>query len=215
MHKKVVFLGDSLTSGDNNQGKSFVDYISGDFDIVKLGVSGTTMGEYSIYPVDGYSLLFQIRRHENAIKSADVIVLEYGVNDTTAGIVGNVSFVQELIAFVKAVDAITQLNPKAKLLFLSLSQDKKTLDFYALCQERYIETDYLYGYARTVCMMFEEWTGWYEKLISAIERKVEVIPMIDNKNWMLEYMDADDLHPTDEGYRLIADKVFGVLTGIL
>lgn len=215
MHKKVVFLGDSLTSGDNNQGKSFVDYISGDFDIVKLGVSGTTMGEYSIYPVDGYSLLSQIRRHENAIKSADVIVLEYGVNDTTAGIVGNVSFVQELIAFVKAVDAIEQLNPEAKLLFLSLSQDKKTLDFYALCQERYITNDYLYGYARTVCMMFEEWTGWYEKLISAIERKVEVIPMIDNKNWMLEYMDADDLHPTDEGYRLIADKVFGVLTEIL
>ena len=65
---KNLFFGDSLTSGENNDGKSFVEYIPHS---EKVGVSGTTIGEYSIYPVDGYSLLSQIPRNIEKIKKAE------------------------------------------------------------------------------------------------------------------------------------------------
>ena len=116
-----LFFGDSLTAGENNNNISFVDYVKGN--TMNLGISGTTIGEYSIYPVDGNSLLGVINRNQNAIKTSDKIFLEYGCNDVAAIMCGFATIQIVTVSLVKAIDWIKQLNPRCKIYFLALGDE--------------------------------------------------------------------------------------------
>lgn len=66
---KVVFFGDSLTVGEGNKNISFADLAFQDATKVKLCESGSTVGEYSIYPVDGNSLLSKLFQNVRDVKT--------------------------------------------------------------------------------------------------------------------------------------------------
>lgn len=198
----TVFLGDSFTSGENNDRVSFVDYFSG---ISRnLGISGTTMGEYSIYPVDGYSLLSVIGKNEKVISNADIIVLEYGINDTSAIMCGFVTMQKVIVSFVKALDWIKQINPNATIYFLSLSNSSDIIQLFAYAQCWYLKNDYFKFYDFDFPASI--WRGNYEVLIEKISKMVTVIPMFDYIEWD-KHIDVDGMHPNNFGYKLIADTL--------
>ena len=204
--KKMLFMGDSLTSGENNSFTSYVQYLDKNkCNATRLAVSGTTIGEYSLYPVDGFSLVSQVKRHKMQIASADVIFLEYGVNDASAIIAGNVTYQQVLISFIKALDAIKQTNPEAEIKFLALSSDMDVLFTYARYQHKYLKEDYFKGY--DIVDTKGMWALNYARLMRDIAKRVEVIPMILDVNQLERYMDRDNIHPNDTGYKKIAEVI--------
>lgn len=205
---KIVFFGDSFTSGENNGNISFTDYISSEFDICNFGISGTTIGEYSIYPVDGNSLLGNIGKHKNIISTADVICLEYGINDTTSVLCGFATQQQVVISFVKAVDWIRQINPNAKIIFLSLSDDKQVIYEYAQLQVKYLTDDYFNGYDFYIPSNL--WFTTYLEIIKEISKKCKIINMYINA-YSLDHLSSDNIHPDDYGYQIIAGNIEGQL----
>ena len=198
-----LFFGDSMTSGENNGNVSYADYISNS---IKIGVSGTTIGEYSIYPVDGNSLLSLIPKHIKEIKEAENIFIEYGINDTTSILVGNVKATQVLVAFVKALDYIKQINPEAKLYFLVAENATISL---ALSQYKYLRNDYMKNYWSEDAGNAKDWAQLYEEFISVVVSKsdVKIIEMFNNDKEYRDNLDTDGLHPTDKGYRMIAENI--------
>lgn len=198
----TLFLGDSFTSGENNDNISFADYVKGNSH--NLGISGTTIGEYSIYPVDGNSLLSIISKNTELISNADKIFIEYGINDVSAIMCGFTTEQHVIISFVKALDWIKQLNPNADIYFLALSEDRDIIENFAKLQCTYLKTDYFKFYD----FIFPKsiWSTTYVSLIRALAKVVKVVPMITEFSFE-EHIDKDNLHPNDKGYRLIAETV--------
>lgn len=200
-----LFFGDSLTSGDNNNHKSYVDYIS---DSKKIGISGTTIGEYSIYPVDGNSLLSQIPRYTKEIKEAENIFLEYGINDSTAMLTNYVTGSKVLIDFVKAIDAIKQLNPNAKIYFLTVFGVSNA---FGETQTKYLNNEYLKKYCEYKKQSYKpiEWVGVYYGFLGNVidPSGIECIEMFENDEQYLDNLDEDGLHPNDKGYQIIAENI--------
>lgn len=94
--KKLLFIGDSFTAGENNNFISYAQYLDKNYDSTQIGVAGTTIGEYSLYLVDGFSLLSQIQRYKDDISKAGTIFLEYGINDISSMLGNKVSYQQIL-----------------------------------------------------------------------------------------------------------------------
>lgn len=197
-----VFLGDSFTAEEANNWSSFVNYMPGV--VHNVGISGTTMGEYSIYPVDGNSLVSMVYKQSSFIKRADVIFIEYGINDTSAIMCGFSDIRKCVVSFVKAIDAIKQINPRAKIYFLSLSNRSDIIHLFANAQCKYLEEEYFGGY--NFSFPVSKWRETYLQLISYIERKVDTIPMFDSIDWDTE-IGEDGLHPNDLGYQNIANNI--------
>lgn len=198
---RTVFLGDSFTSGETNGDFSFCDYVSGTS--YNMGISGTTIGEYSIYPVDGNSLLSVISRSVDVIKKADTIFIEYGINDTSAIMCGFATEDTVIVSFVKALDWLKQINPGAKIYFLTLSNKQNIIKLFGEKQCRYLEQDYFKGYSFKFPSNI--WVDNYCNIIKQVEKRVVTVPMFGNfEPWMLG---DDDLHPSDAGYKVIAENL--------
>ena len=202
--KKIICFGDSLLEGSNSKTR-FTDYlIDNNTDVINNGISGTTIGEYSIYPVDGSSLL-SIYTKDDRIKDADTIILEYGSNDVTAIMCGFTDIDKVMISFVKALDGIRQLNPTANIKFLSVTDDNKILLSYAELQCLYLEEDYFINY--NFKFPVSKWADTYKYLIDAISKSVPVIPMVVDKDFMDKFISSDCLHPNEDGHRIIATNI--------
>lgn len=200
----ILFFGDSLTEGSNSS-MSFTDYLDTKFDARNLGVSGTTIGEYSIYPVDGNSLLSQIKKHIDLIKSASDIFIEYGSNDVSAVMCGFATIQTVTVSFVKAVDWIKQLNPDAKIWFLSFGSEYIVRDRgRSMCD--YLENDYFSKFNFTFPLSL--YVDTYEKIIYNISKVCDIINMFDDE--MLndkEYISDDNIHPNEKGHARIAQNI--------
>ena len=192
-----IFFGDSFTSGETCVCGSFADRIG---DSINVGVSGTTIGEYSIYPVDGNSLLNRIDKFYGKIKYANTIYLEYGINDVSAILCGFTTLQTVIISFVKAIDWIKQINPRANIIFLSLSNNSDIINMFAKSQCDYLSNDYFKGYNFQIPISL--WQENYKKLIEAVSQRVEVRYMFDTIDWDNE-IGEDGLHPNDLGYEHI------------
>lgn len=70
---KLLFIVDSFTIGENNNFTSYVQYLDMTYNSTRLGVPGSTIGEYSLYLVDGFSLLSQIDKYKDGISKAHAI----------------------------------------------------------------------------------------------------------------------------------------------
>lgn len=108
MNKHVVFIGDSMTSGENNGNKSYAHYfqeLNKDSMVNILGVSGSCFGNYSIYPVED-NLVSLINSNQYKFKNADLVVIEFGVNDAAAVSLGYVDLIKVYISINRAVDFI-------------------------------------------------------------------------------------------------------------
>lgn len=200
---RALFFGDSFTSGEGSNNVSFPEYMP--FSERNLGISGTTIGEYSIYPVDGNSLLSIIEINAEIIKNSDTIFLEYGINDTTSILCGFATLQKVVISFVKAIDWIRQLNPNCKIMFLSLSDNDIIIKDYAQLQCKYLGEVYFSNYDFNIPATI--WANTYTNLISAIKKTCTVIPMIQYEKFLSEHLSDDNLHPNSVGYKKISDTI--------
>lgn len=205
---KVVFFGDSFTEGDIDSGYSFADFVDmpskESTTTYVSGIGGTTIGEYSIYPVDGYSLLERLKS-DNSWRDADYIFLEFGINDVSAILAGFVSEKVVLVSFVKALDFIKQINPKAEIIFLSLSYMDSIIRETALLQCHYLKEDYFKGFDFDIPQTL--WYNNYKTLVNKISTICRVIPMIDYDCFYDEYLSYDNLHPNVGGYKVIGKTI--------
>lgn len=203
---KVLFFGDSFTSGENNNFTSYVEKLELS-DYVNYGVSGTTFGNYSIYPVGENDFLSQIHKHEIEIESADIICFEYGINDATSYMLGYVNKNQVILDIIKSLDYIKQLNPKAKLIYLQVSDLDNCLDEIYKAQVEYLEEEYL----KDVYEVLSNKNDWKELIKTQnciLSGKVDKkIVLIDNKSFFDNYIDIDKIHPNDKGYEIISNKI--------
>lgn len=207
---KLLFIGDSITEGQGSG--SYVEYVAKllpGHQVKKLGISGTTIGEYSLYPVEGDSLLYKLKTEEykQAIRDADLIYLEYGCNDISAVVAGNVTYSQVLFAFVKAIDAIHQINCKAQITFLALSCSSLILQKFSKNVISYLNEYYK---AISYCLpsaAVNAWAKKYQEFIEDIQGTVEVVDMILSTLFLEDYLAEDKLHPTLEGYEIIAYEI--------
>ena len=209
--KSVIFFGDSITEGANST-IDFVEYLSrgrstpGVMNATyNVAVSGTTIGEYSIYPVDGNSLSALYPKTD--LKNFDTIFLEYGVNDVSSIMCGFTTLDKVIISFVKAIDGIKQCTD-ADIKFLALSTDYGIINKYAQLQCDYLSNDYFKGYK----FQFPPniWASNYEKLIRAVSKRVDVIPMIEDVKFFdknAETISVDNLHPNSKGHYIIAENI--------
>lgn len=209
-----LFFGDSITEGSGSRIR-FTDCLN-DFttaepaDLIEnKGISGTTLGEYSIYPVDGKSLLSLLKTWNNTyIKMADTIILEYGINDVSAIMCDFTSCEKVIVTFVKAIDWIRQLNPYCKIHCLSISDDDDIISAYAELQCKYLENEYFKGYGFT--FPHGIWQSNYMKLIDGFKKRANVIPMITDSSFLQEssHLLCDDrLHPNELGHKKIAETI--------
>lgn len=198
MRNKILFFGDSLTSAENNNYKGFVEKLSFS-NYINYGVSGTTFGNYSLYPVKDNDLLSLLYKHTNKLKSAKIIILEYGINDTSAIFANYTSLSTAIISFVKCVDYIKQVS-SAKIYFIELGCN---VDLFAKSQTNYLLNNYLSVVPITPC---SSWKSIYNSLINIVK---EILPSIKLTLSPLtkDHIDTDEIHPNDIGYNIIAEDI--------
>lgn len=199
----VLFFGDSLTEGQNCE-KSFTDFLPQAWDIYNFGVGGTTIGEYSIYPVDGQSLLGQIANHQELIKHADTIFIEYGSNDVSAIMCGFATVKTVIVSFIKAIDWIKQLNPDVKIIFLTFGGNVVVSQKGSrMCD--YLNNEYFAKFDFTFPVSW--YSDTYNKIIYDISKVCDTIYMFDIDSMGDEYLSDDKIHPNVEGHKRIAETI--------
>lgn len=192
-----LFVGDSFTEAANNDGVGFPEYLSLDGEVRVVGVSGTTVDRYSLYPVNRYDLLSQITRHPDTFSTADVICFEYGMNDMGAVLAGNVSYRQVLLAFRRAIDALRQAAPEAELVFLYIGE-ASVIKAASKLQARYLNEEWLPGLVRRLSA--RKWARLYRRLVKDLSKLVPKAAMYLSPEEYLSHIDQDRLHPDDYGY---------------
>ena len=217
--KNVVFIGDSLTSGENNNFRSYAHIVKEktNYNVSVLGVSGACFGDYSIYPVKD-TLFTLVDTNTEVIRDADYLFIEFGINDTAAVIMRYVDINKVYISIVRAVDYIKQLNKNVKLTFLLVDATGE----YSLKYLKYLKYDYFKDYPtlsdpilRYGCfenyltlndsIYYCDWDFTYKNIRQFISRSFDLI--LINEGVKSEYLDSDNIHPTEEGYAIIADSI--------
>lgn len=201
-----LFTGDSLTEGCNNGGKGYAHYVKEMTSAVCAidGVSGTTIGSYSPYPVNRYCLASRLDMIASDIRCADAIVLEFGLNDVTAIECGLATFTEVVIAFVSAVDAIRQLNPKAKVYYITIG-GKDVIKAASRFQGAYIREEYLAGYP--ISFKDKRYATMYACLMNAFSLRAEPLVMFKDVHEYVDHLDSDRLHPDAVGYEIAARNI--------
>ena len=203
--KKLLFIGDSFTAGENNNSISYVQYLDKTYNSTQIGVPGSTIGEYSLYSVDGFSLLSQIQRYKDDISKADTIFLEYGINDISSMLGNKVSYHGILDTLDQAISTLRQINPNAKIKFLVLSLDNEVIISYANNYHEYLTKDFYPD--QDINHIKQMWADNYIKLIKDVSNRLETIPMILNLNQLKKYFAKNTMHPSKEGYKIIANNI--------
>lgn len=191
----ILFFGDSLTSGENNNFIGFVEKLNNK-ELINYGVSGTCIGDYSLYPVQDTNLLQQLYKHSDELKKAKKIFLEYGSNDISSILCEYVSLNQVKIDFIKCIDFIKQINNQCDICFITLSKNVVNM---AKGQCNYLNKDYLKTLSKKIKK--DEWIRLYADFIVFISSIVKTIelPLFD--------LDSDMIHPNDKGYEEIANVI--------
>lgn len=204
--KNVVFIGDSLTSGENNNFRSYAHIVKEktNYNVSVLGVSGACFGDYSIYPVKD-TLFTLVDTNTEVIRDADYLFIEFGINDTAAVAMRYVDINKVYISIVRAVDYIKQLNKDIKLTFLLVDATKEYSSKYL----EYLKYDYFKDYPTFSKLIdYDVWYKWdltYKNIRQFISKSFDLI--LINEGVKSEYLDADNIHPTEEGYAIIADSI--------
>lgn len=221
--KNVVFIGDSLTSGENNNFRSYAHIVKEktDYNVSVLGVSGACFGDYSIYPVKD-TLFTLVDTNTEVIRDADYLFIEFGINDTAAVAMGYVDLNKVYISIVRAVDYIKQLNKDVKLTFLLVDVTSE----YSLKYLEYLKYDYFKNYptlsdpilrydsfencsTQNDSIYYCDWNFAYRMIRRFITTSFNTI-FIDEAI-KSKYLDVDNIHPKEEGYSMIADSVINCL----
>lgn len=192
----ILFFGDSLTSGENNNFQGFVEKLNDD-SCWNAGVSGTCIGDYSLYPVGATNLMQQL--YKSYIQKIPTIVLEYGSNDVSSVAAGYVTLNQVKIDLIKAIDYIKQNNPEANIYFILLGENKSQM---AKAQCDYLNNEYLKALSSKV--YYHRWIDIYNEFEEFIKT---LLPVIYLPKLNADDIDLDGIHPNDQGYQKISNKI--------
>lgn len=207
---RVLVIGDSMVSGENNGGRSFADYLE-PHEVTKMGVSGTTVGEYSPYPVDGHSLVSQLNANRDKVAWAEVIILCYGVNDASALAIGYARQIDITVGHVKALDLIHQVNPSAKVVQILLTQHTHVTHKYAR-----LHAAYLNGYYDDPVTTEDLWAKAYAYVRATFSRHVDGVVYTAPALWWLDrHLTSDNIHIDDDGHKELANVIKYTLENIL
>lgn len=225
MSKSIVVFGDSLASGDNNHSKSYIHYLKLDrYHIINNAVSGTTLDNYSIFPVGDNDLLSLADKYKSELKQADAVILSYGFNDILSAALTRTDIVGIIIALSKFVDILGVYNKKARLIFLypfALFPDNKDM----LPITRFV--DYVMNYTQLYKLdatgairekVLDSAVETYRTLVSYIVSSTNMMafPIFENSQTYMKYIDEKDtLHPSAEGYKHAAKRLKSILRSAL
>ena len=207
----ILFFGDSITSGENNNFNGFVEKLNNK-ECVNLGVSGTCLGDYSLYPVGKNNLIDLVIKEKDKIKGADIIFVEYGSNDISSVLLNYTNINNCLIELIKAVDSISQINDNARLYFVSLGENKKR---FAKGQVDYLKNDYFKNLDKALFNdikeedLYDKWLGdynFFDFFVKKCIKNVIDLPLLDDSE-----IDKDNMHPNDKGYTKISKFIEGVI----
>lgn len=127
----MIIYRDSYTSGENNGFVSFANYLNQK----KRAISGSCIGDYSIYPVRCSSFL------EKYKKTQDTVLLEYGINDSASLVARYVSKDVVNVSLAKARDLL-KYN---EVYFLALTRNENDLLSFCKRYTKYLNFEYLKG----------------------------------------------------------------------
>lgn len=195
-----LFFGDSLTSGENNNFKGYVEKLIIEEDYKNYGVSGTCIGDYSLYPVGENNLLQLLYKKKSEIKKADKIFLEYGSNDISAVAAKYTSFSNVEIELIKSVDLIKQINESIEIYFITIGSNFTKM---AAGQCAYLNDSYLKNTDIKIAEI--EWIDLYQRFVNFLVKldiKILTLPHL-----LEEEIDTDGIHPNDAGYEKIAQEL--------
>lgn len=196
MRSDIVFLGDSLTSGENNNNKSFVEYLN--VDAINFGISGTCIGDYSLYPVGKSNLIDILQQNAEPIQRSKCIFLEYGCNDVSSIVVKNTTLQKVKIELIKCLDYIHQLNPTVEIYFITLG--KCNIKTFAQAQTNYLKNDYLHFSN----ISYHKWIRTYKKFNKFINQICSNVVCLTDTELCEDELDTDKLHPNAVGYKRIS-----------
>lgn len=183
----MIVYGDSYTSGENNGNISFADYLG----IEKRGISGSCLDEYSIYPVFNGGLISQLNN------TNDTILIEYGINDAASLATGYIGYDTICIAVAKICDMLKGKD----IYFLMLTKNRDDMARFSVNYAQYLNEDYLKDIYTVTARHYWD---CYNSFCYIMRKKFKTIYMLPDG--FREY-DTDNIHPTDKGYRLIADNI--------
>jgi lysophospholipase L1-like esterase len=199
----IIFFGDSLTSGENNNFESFVEKLKF-IDYKNNGISGTCIGNYSIYPVSNNNLIDKLYSDKDLCK-ADKIILEYSSNDVSSVLCDYTSISKVKINLIKCIDFIKQNNKNCNIYFILLGENKYSL---AEGQCKYLSNDYLKSFEKIYSR--EKWLEIYDELYYFI-KSLETLKVIEIPLLQRDEIDLDGMHPNDKGYEKIASYLKEIL----
>lgn len=201
---KLVVFGDSVGEGANNDNYSYVDMLreSGLFSsVVNACVGGAGIGSYD--GTGGYDLMSQIERYSSDVADADIILLEYGGNDVSAVMDGNVQMgtvyddktaTTVCSCVQKALERIYELNPSAKIHWVNV-----------------MPTDWDY-----VNMIGgDDFADNTMLFMATALRKCAVAGMyiIQAPFMAYQYISSDNVHPNTDGHKYITALILNGLFG--
>ncbi len=208
VNKMDLFFGDSITSAENNNFDGYVEKLKLQ-NFKNYGVSGTCIGDYSLYPVEDTNLIQLLYKKRDEIKNADRIFIEYGSNDISSIICEYTTLKVVMIEFVKCIDYIRQNNPSCEIYFISLGDN---LSYFAKGQIEYLKNEYFKNISDLLFIkddLIDKWIETYDEFISYISKmnlkKIEMPTFNDNE------FDIDGIHPNDIGYSKISNKLKEIL----
>lgn len=199
---KILFFGDSITSAENNSFNGFVEKLNLS-NYYNYGVSGTTIGSYSLYPVGNNDLINLLYKHEAEIIECDLLFLEYSSNDVSSVVVGYATLADVTISLVKALDYITQLNPNITICFIGLGVNNSKI---AQGQCEYLNNIYLKN-SRLKKISTKAWIKTYYKFERIVKSLIPVYISLTENVLEDTLLDADFMHPNDAGYNLISKDI--------
>ncbi|KRE59427.1 GDSL-type esterase/lipase family protein [Paenibacillus sp. Soil750] len=209
---QIVALGDSLTAGTgDNTGKGYVGRVREKLE----KASGKPVFVLNNLAIPGYKsdqLLadLELKKTQDALAQADIILLTIGGNDIFAGGDGlfkgdnQTEFNPEaaekrvdpaLAKMEKIISSINQANPKATLLYIGLYHPFLDLDP-----------------SRQGSLTVQRWNNGVFKLTNKYPQML-IVPTYDlfEQNLIKYLSSADHFHPNGDGYERIADRIVQIL----
>lgn len=202
--KRLVVFGDSFA-----EGKSFVSKLHSSYRIKNLALSGTTVGDYSIYPVGRNCLLDRLYDNKKVVKKADIIMLEYGINDASSMYSKYADITGVMFDLVKAYDFIKQNNPAADIVFVLLTNKPEGMLHYASTHAKYIKNEYTRGvmYVYDTPYRWKECYQLFAQAVRAVFGEKNVIYMVDKMEDLTKNLCSDKMHPNELGHSIIARNI--------
>lgn len=203
-----LFFGDSITSAENNNFDGYVEKLKLQ-NYKNYGISGTCIGDYSLYSVEDTNLIQLLYKKRDEIKNANRIFLEYGSNDISSIICEYTTLKVVMIEFVKCIDYIRQNNPNCEIYFISLGDN---LSSFAKGQIEYLKNEYFKYISDLLFIkddLIDKWIETYDEFISYLSKMN--LKMIEMPTFNGNEYDVDGIHPNDIGYSKISNKFKGIL----